>query len=693
MMIPRQDIQQRPLESYELVFKQGLDQVTPSKYTIPGSLREAQNYEIDINGGYASIEGYERFDGQAKPSAAVYAILDVTITGSFSNADTITGVDSSATAVILSVVTSGAQDYLVITKIVGTFNSSEDLQVSAVTEGNTDAATVIGGASTKKLNAQYKNLAADDYRDDIAAVPGSGNILGIWMLSDIKYAFRNNTGGTAADLYKSTSSGWSQVALGRELSFTSGGTTEIVEGNTITGATSSATAVITRVALESGSWAAGTAAGRFIFATQTGTFQSEDLNVGASTNLATIAGDATAITLSASGRYEFVNSNFGGQAGSKRIYGCDTVNRGFEFDGTIFVPIATAMTTDTPNHVTAHENHLFFSFEGTSQHSGIGTPYIWSPIFGASELAVGDTITAYKVQPGESGNSTLLIFSRNKINVLYGTSSADWTLVDYREEVGAYKYSVQEFGMTMMVDDRGIDNLVTVQAYGNFQHNTLSRLIQPFINARKTKLKASNISREKSQYRVFFSDKYAVYMTTNNRKVIGMTPILFNNPVLCTFSLEAVDGSEEIFFGSDNGFIYQMDKGTSFDGENIEAYLTFHYLHSKTARRKKRYKNCTVEVSGGGYAEFKFSYELGYSVTDIPQPGSVTEIADFSNSVWDSGSWDSGFWDGTKIKPASFKLSGSAENISLLIRSNSDYFWPLVFSGAQIRFLYGRQLR
>jgi hypothetical protein len=308
-------------------------------------------------------------------------------------------------------------------------------------------------------------------------------------------------------------------------------------------------------------------------------------------------------------------------------------------------------------------------------------------------LAIGDTITAFRPQPGETGNATLAIYSRNKINMLYGTSSSDWSLVDYREEVGAYAYSVQEFGMTLMLDDRGIANLLTVQAYGNFQHNTLSRLIQPYVNERKTQVTASCIARDKSQYRVFFSDKSAIYVTTENREVIGLMPQLFDHIVECSFSLEALDGSEELFFGSDDGFVYQMEKGTSFDGGDVEAYFTTHYIHGKSTRRKKRYKNCTLEVAGVGYAEFSFTSEIGYNAVDIPQPLSVNEIADFSAGVWDSGNWDTGFWDGAVIQPSVFKLSGSAENISLLVRSEADYFTPLTFAGAQIRYLFGRQLR
>ena len=79
---------------------------------------------------------------------------------------------------------------------------------------------------------------------------------------------------------------------GFSLDYTSGGTTAIAVGNTITGATSAATGVVLSITVTSGSWAAGTAAGVIRIHTKTGTFQAENLDVGASLNLATIAADS-----------------------------------------------------------------------------------------------------------------------------------------------------------------------------------------------------------------------------------------------------------------------------------------------------------------------------------------------------------------------------------------------------------------
>jgi len=82
--------------------------------------------------------------------------------------------------------------------------------------------------------------------------------------------------------------------LYRGLRYTSGGTTEIVAGDTVTGATGGATGKVKRVILDSGTWAGGDAVGVLVMDKDTisGTFEAENLNVGSLTNLAENTADA-----------------------------------------------------------------------------------------------------------------------------------------------------------------------------------------------------------------------------------------------------------------------------------------------------------------------------------------------------------------------------------------------------------------
>ena len=72
-----------------------------------------------------------------------------------------------------------------------------------------------------------------------------------------------------------------------ELDFTSGGTYQPQPGDEIEGASSGATAIIESVSRDSGTWAGGSAAGSFILRRLSGTFESENLDVGSNSNIAT----------------------------------------------------------------------------------------------------------------------------------------------------------------------------------------------------------------------------------------------------------------------------------------------------------------------------------------------------------------------------------------------------------------------
>lgn len=682
----------RPIPAM-LAFAGGWDQVTPPLFMASGFVRQTQNYEADVISGYGRIIGYERHDGRTSPSSGSYSIISITLTGTISVGDTVTGVTSSATGVVIAVPDS---DSIVVTKISGTFQDAEVLNVGGSPQATTTSEAITDGASTTLLHAQYNNLAADEYRDDIAAPTGSGSSLGVIRFGGVTYTIRNNAAATAANVWKSTASGWSQVALLNEISFTVGGATEPAEAETLT--QGGVTATLKRVVATTASttWATTTAAGRLIISNPAG----GDFAAGAATFSGgagcTLSAAQTAITLQPTGRYSFVVDNFGGAITTNRIYGCDGVNRGFEFDGTILVPISTGMTTDTPNHIHVHKSHLFFSFGASVQHSGPGTPYIWSVILGASELGMGDTVNGFQTQPGSESVGALAIFTRNKTSVLYGTSVANWQLMPYRKELGAYAYTIQDIGKTLFLDDQGITTFQTAQEFGNFAHNAISARIKTWLNSQRTKAVDSCVVRDKGQYRLFFSDGYALYVTIIGNKVVGIMPILFLDAVTCSWSSEESDGTETIYFGSDNGMVYQMDKGTSFDGEDIDSYMFLAWDFLKSPRTLKRFHDCMLEISGSGYAAISFAYELGYNSTNIAQPDAQTVATNFvSAGVWDAAGavWDIGIWDGQTLTPSTFDMPGEAENISLVIWQTSDYHEAIKFSGAVIHYSPGRELR
>lgn len=680
-----------PVQDHVVILQGGLDQNTPTLSLPPGRVRDALNFDIEPTGGYTRVSGYERMDGQTAPSTATFEIIQVTsFTNTPSTGSTLTGGTSGATGVIIVV---GAA-YMAVTRVVGTFTTSEVVSVGATVIGTATPQTVV---ITALLKAQYLNLAADSYRSLIAAVPGSGSVLGVvaWVISGTlqRFAFRNNAGATATDIYKMTTLGWSQVTLFNEVAFTLGGLSAPADGSTLTQGAN--TAVIKRVVLSSGSWAGGTAAGRFIVETPApANFASGAATI--STVNCTLSGAQSAITITKDGSYEFALGNFAGQAATRRVYGVSGVTRAFEFDGTVYVPITTGFSPDTPTRVEVHVNHLFIGIGSSVSNSGVGLPYNWTAGAGSAEIAVSDVVTGMKVQPGAATTSTMLITCRNSLYMLYGTSAAGstpWALVTYNTDTGALPRSLQNLDQTYVLDDRGVISIKAALVFGNFIQASLTQTIQTYIKTNRSLCVASGTSKDRSQYRLFFSTGAALYITVVNGKLLGCMPMLFSHVPTCTWSTEDSSGDPVNYFGSADGFVYQMDKGSSFDGEAILAHFTMNIDSIKTPRVLKRYRRASLEIQGDSYASFLFRYSLGYGSSAIGQPLAVAYTSEFFTPVWDAFTWDEFSWDGVTLAPSEVEMKGTAENYQITIRADVDYVYPFTINSSIVHYSFRRRVR
>jgi hypothetical protein len=665
----------------------GLDLITPPLMMPPGHCREAQNFEVDTLGGYVRCLGYERFDGRVKPSDALHYLLPANVTGSVSIGNTVTGLTSFATGVVIAV----GSDRIVFTKATGQFLGNEEIQVAGVTQAtSTDAVRVEGGDSQEQI-AQYRNLAADVYRADIQSVPGEGQIRGLKFFNGTLYAIRNIVTSTAAKLYKSSISGWTEVSLGEQIEF-SNANVDVTEGDTLT--QGGVTAIVERVVVESGSLQSGTNAGRLILSGRAGGNFSAGAATSTGSGALTLSGAQTAITLEPNGRYKFTTYNFGA---GLRLYGCDGVNPAFEFDGSVYVPIRTGMTEDRPQMIAAHKNHLFLGFDNSLQHSAIADPYNWTPLLGAGELNLGDRNTNLLPMPGDNiAGGAMACFTRNRTYLLYGASSADWQLVNQRSDIGALPYTAQFIETGYFMDDRGITSLSASDTFGNFAASSLSQLIRPWLIENKSRVLDSCVVRDKNQYRLLFNGGRMIVMTLNQRGVAGFMPQLLAHPISLLEETENTDGTEVVFYGGANGMVYQAERGTSFDGEPIEAYLTLAFNHSKSPRVLKQYRKAVFEVGGLGFAQFNMSADLAYAASETPQlDASAVGFGDNSLGAgrWDSGNWDQATWDGAILLPAELPIAGVAQNMGMRITQFSDYYAPLTFYGVLLHFTPRRQLR
>lgn len=678
----------------------GLDLMTPALRMQPGRAIACVNYEPDLR-GYSRVTGYERLDGRPKPSQASYWTLSFDQGATqIMEGDTVTGGTSGATGIALYDAEAATGSYgggdaagtIILTQVTGTFQDDEDLEVSASPVAVADGTATSRGADDDSDDTTWLRAAIDYARAQIAAVPGSGPVRGVWSYMGSKYAVRDNSGGTAGVLHKATTSGWQAQDLGREVAFTSGGTYEVLEGDIITGATSAATAIVRRVILTSGTWAGGDAAGRLIVNTQTGTFQSENLDVGANTNVATIAGDTAAITLPAGGRYEFVNTNFYGASNLRRCYFVNGVGKAHEYDGVVAVPINTGMPNDTPNHLAAYKLHLFLSFPGGSlQNSATGNPQSWNAVLGAAEIGLGEDITGLI---GDS-DTALIVLGRNKVSYLTGDDQNNFFLDTIADDAGAIEWSAQRVQQPVFFDDIGLRDLTATDKFGDWRMGSKTFLVEPLIRAKRqagVTVKASLRVRARDQYRLFWSDGtgITVYM---GRKDPETLPFDLGMVVECCCSAEEADGTEVLLIGDSDGMVYQLDSGNDFDGEDVDAYIRLAFNSVGSQQRQKRWHKATLEVDASATTTLGMTAEYGYADPDQPPSPEQSFSVRGGGGFWNESLWDQFYWSSPAVGLAEAPIDGLGRNISITVISSAAYEDRHTITGLTLNYTNRKVLR
>jgi len=671
-----------------VAFSGGLDVVSPPLTMKGGIVIGSENYEAVLKGGYESIGGYECFDGRPRPSDASITVLGAqsTFTGITVGA-TLTGTSSGATGVAAY----ANSTLVVLTKVVGTFVSGEMLWQGATAVGVTlDEPTL----SATAINT-YTAAAADIYRADIGRVPGSGLMRGLAILNNTVYAFRDNAGGTAQAIYKSSSSGWTAVPLLYELSFTAGSGTAPAEGATITkGAVS---AVLKRLVVESGDFATANAAGRLIIAAPSGgSFTAGAFTAGMT---GTASGAETAITLAPGGRWVFKAYNFFGGASTKRLYGVDGKNRPIEFDGTIVVPLNIGDTGGLfATTLEVHKDHLWLAISSSLIRSGIGTPYQWSVISGGGEFGTGDNISELWSVPGSEDQAALLVLGRDRSSVGYGDDTT-FKVTPLSTEVGARPFSAQSLGRVVALDDRGMRDFTPTQAFGNFNFTTITDHILPEVtNINPT---ASLVDRNKGRYRLFLDDgRYLCGTPSNSVTVGGATTanrwswLWCRLPFVVNVTADGeISGVTRQFIAGSDGFVYETGVGRSFNGASRTAWIKLAYTNLGLPGFITTFRRFDLEVKGQSTGSINFQAEFDYGNVDNPPSQLLTDTIPPPATRWDIGNWDLGVWDGQYAGSVRLRAEGEGENVSMSFYNETSTELPHELSGCMVHTLPRRRIR
>lgn len=366
------------------------------------------------------------------------------------------------------------------------------------------------------------------------------------------------------------------------------------------------------------------------------------------------------------GRHEFTEGNVYGTESGRALYGVGG-GKPFELkpDGT-FTELTDAPSGAT--YIALFKNHLFLGFtQGSLQHSGLGQPGGWDAATdGAGEIAVGQTLTGLVLGRG----GVLHVLCRDSIQTLYGTSDADWRLDVTVPNSGARPYSSQSLMQPYFIAERGIGSLEATDQYGDFRPMQPGYQVEPIFLEDNlfTRVKASAISKQRAQYRVWFDNGTGVYMSP-----AGITTVRFPHQVEVAHSDEQDDGSEILLIGDTEGNVYRLDNGaTSFAGQTIEAFLTLAYNTLKGPSVRKRFRRVFWDVRSGTDANISIlaDYDFGRSSTATPRREFIQFL--LGGGLWDVARWNQFSWSSPSLGQEPMNVGGTGTSINFAIYSNSD---------------------
>lgn len=677
-MKPIQIASAQPERTDIVAYGGGLDLISPEMSKSPGDAIDALNWDIPNTSGYRTHPGYERFDGRPKPSAASMTQLQVTTTieQTVAVGDTVNGETSGATGLVIYI--DPARKWLALTKVTGAFHIGENLRKGTAVVGVLDAS---GQPLAPSLINQLFALASAVYRLDIAAVPGSGPVRGVWVYQNNVYAVRDNAGGTAGVIHRATSSGWSAIALAEEIGFT-GGNSAVEVGDTLTQGT--VTATIRRVIIVSGM--SPNLVGKLVISGRTGGNFTAGVATSTGGGALTLSGGQTAQVIPPGGKYEVRVANFTGSSATEYVYAVNGVGKCFEFDGAWLAFVDTGMDTDTPAYIEVHNNRLWLAFRSSVQFSAPGAPHVWSVVLGANELAAGANITGLLRTPGSENTASLIVFTAEFARVVYGKTAADFRMDMALPDVGAIQYTVQNLNIPIFLDDLGLYGAVPANEFGNFRAADLSAKIKPYLYDRIRLVSCSVVDRNAGQYKLFFTDGGGITVTFHGDRLKGILPFQLNH--VANVACEGkIDGEQTQLFGGTDGFVYELNRGRSFDGEPIQHRLRLVDNFMGTPRLRKRMRRLRLDIQAPGFHTLSVGYVAGRNDPEIDS-GSATQSATFTAG---SGGFDNhadGFdslaFDGDMYAYVTVVLDVTTTSLSLVFSGSSDNELPMTITGHSI---------
>ena len=293
------------------------------------------------------------------------------------------------------------------------------------------------------------------------------------------------------------------------------------------------------------------------------------------------------------------------------------------------------MITDVlaAEHVAIFKNTGFYSKGNTVFFTAPYTVDNFNAANGAGSISVGSDITGLAVF-----REQLIVFTIDSIHKLTGSTAADFRLEPITRKIGCLNGdTIQEVGGDIMyLAPDGIRNLSSTDRIGDFAMDVASdkayKEAEDVIDS--TSEFASVVSRSKSQYRLY---SYITSQTAGNAKGIvatkfssqGASNIQWStNKGIKAFVADStyIGNTETLMFGNATGYVYEMDSGNDFDGDDIECIFETPYMPITDPQIRKTAYKLTLYTEPTGTMDLKFNLLFDFDSgadTRVVQPAMI----------------------------------------------------------------------
>jgi len=334
------------------------------------------------------------------------------------------------------------------------------------------------------------------------------------------------------------------------------------------------------------------------------------------------------------GKTRFSRYNY---TGSEKIAIVDSINVPALYNGSQFTALNDAPTdVNAAEFVVSFKNHLFFGKNNLLTFTAPFTDTDFTAANGSGTISVGANITGLIVF-----RQQLIIFTESSIFQLLGNTIGDFNLQPVTTDIGCVdKDTIQEVGGDVMfLGPDGLRLLSGTERIGDFGLGVVSKTIQKevtdFITANTSF--TSVVIRNKSQYRILgYNNNIG---QANAQGILGTQMAGQGGEGMSWADLRGIrayvadsrffQNAETIVFANDDGYLYQMEEGNSFDGSNIQTTFATPYMPINDPRIRKTFYKMFLYTDPQGSVSFDVSLKLDFDQKNSVQPTKI----DFNNAT------------------------------------------------------------